>query len=101
MHAHVPGPPNRLPHLNSRQLTRSSLSGPLVARMLSFCSSCAMRPQKRLKVRGSRTLGFTEMSWFLAVRMYTAWVGHGTRYRGQCCCLHSYHTVWFVTWVVL
>ena len=35
----------------------SSLSGPLVARMLSFCSSCTSRPQKRLNVRGSRTCG--------------------------------------------
>ena len=33
----------------------SSLSGPLVARMLSFCSSCTNSPQKRLNVRGNRT----------------------------------------------
>lgn len=37
--------------------TLSSLSGPLVARMLSFCSNCTMRPQKRRKVRGRRTCG--------------------------------------------
>ena len=35
--------------------TLSSLSGPLVARMLSFCSSCTISPQKRRNVRGSRT----------------------------------------------
>ena len=32
--------------------TLKSFSGPLLARMESFCSSCTMRPQKRLNVRG-------------------------------------------------
>jgi hypothetical protein len=27
--------------------------------MLSFCSSCTISPEKRLKVRGMRTLGLT------------------------------------------
>lgn len=39
--------------------TLRSLSGPFVDLMLSFCSSCTMSPQKRLKVRGMRTLGLT------------------------------------------
>ena len=45
-----------------------SLSGPLVARMLSFCSSCTIRPQKRRNVRGRRVVGLTLMSALRAVR---------------------------------
>lgn len=46
-------------HNQNRLHTFSSLSGPFVARMLSFCSSCTISPEKRLSVRGMRTLGFT------------------------------------------
>ncbi len=52
-----------------------SLSGPLVARMLSFCSSCTIKPEKRLMVRGMRVFGLMENSTFLCVRTYTAWEG--------------------------
>jgi hypothetical protein len=51
----------------SARSTFRSLEDPLDARMLSFCSSCTMRPQKRLNVRGNRTCGLTSMSTFLAV----------------------------------
>mmetsp|Transcript_13873 Transcript_13873/g.24305 ORF Transcript_13873/g.24305 Transcript_13873/m.24305 type:complete len:200 (-) Transcript_13873:293-892(-) len=50
-------------------ITFKSLSGPLLERMLSFCSSCAIKPQKRRNVRGRRTFGLTEMSTFFCVRM--------------------------------
>ena len=47
--------------------TLRSLSGPFVARMLSFWSSCTMRPQNLRNVRGSLTAGFTSISTFLEV----------------------------------
>lgn len=52
--------------------TFSSFEEPLDALMLSFCSSCTMRPQNRLNVRGNRTCGLTSISTFLAVCTYTA-----------------------------
>ncbi len=50
------------------QHTLSSLLEPFVACMLNFCSSCTMRPQKRLKVRGSRTCGWISSSTPFTVR---------------------------------
>ena len=63
-------------------LTLKSLAEPLDDRMLSFCSSCTMRPQKRLNVRGSRTAGLTSISTFFAVCTYTACATAGLRHIG-------------------
>ena len=52
-----------------QQLTLSSLSGPFVARMLSFWSSCTINPQNLLNVLGSRTDGLTCIRTFLCVCM--------------------------------
>lgn len=52
-----------------QQLTLSSLSGPFVARMLSFWRSCTINPQNLLNVLGSRTDGLTCIRTFLCVCM--------------------------------
>ena len=44
-------------------ITRRSFSLPLTPLMLSRCRSWTMSPEKRLKVRGIRTCGFT---WSMA-----------------------------------
>ena len=51
-------------------MTLSSFSCELVERMESRCKSCTMRPAKRLKVRGIRTVGLTSMRTPFAVWMY-------------------------------
>lgn len=64
--------------LDSAPLPRTlrSLSGPLVARMLSFWSSCAMSPQKRRNVRGRRTCGRHSMrTWRRTPRKHQSTAG--------------------------
>ena len=50
-------------------MTLSSFSCEVVERMDSLCSNWTIRPAKRLKVRGMRTVGETSMSTPLAVWM--------------------------------
>ena len=54
------------------RFTFKSLSGPAEARIASRCRSWTIRPQKRRKVRGSRTRGFTLINTPLAVCTYSA-----------------------------
>lgn len=50
-------------------MTLRSFSCELVDRIDSVCRSWTMRPAKRLKVRGMRTVGLTSMRTPLAVWM--------------------------------
>ena len=50
-------------------MTLRSFSCDVVERMLRLCSSWTMRPAKRLKVRGMRTVGETSMRTPFAVWM--------------------------------
>ena len=52
--------------------TLNSFSGPLDARMESFCRSCTMSPQKRLNVLGMRVCGLMRINTFFCVCTNTA-----------------------------
>ncbi len=50
-------------------MTFMSVTEDPVALIFMFVSSCAIRPEKRLKVRGMRIYGLISINTFLLVRM--------------------------------
>ena len=50
-------------------MTLRSFSGEAALRIDNRWRSCTIKPEKRLNVRGRRTVGDTDISWFLVVWM--------------------------------